>query len=85
VKNKTNMITRNYKIEISKLSDEDGGGFLATVPTLPGCMSDGETEEEALTNVKDAIEAWIETAQELGRSIPQEDIVAIVITKYYTV
>lgn len=85
MKNKTNMITRNYKIEISKLSDEDGGGFLATVPILPGCMSDGETEEEALTNVKDAIEAWIETAQELGRSIPQEDIVAIVITKYYTV
>ena len=37
-------------------------------------MSDGESEEEALINVKDAIEAWIETAQELGRSIPKEDI-----------
>lgn len=74
MKNKTNKIIRNYKIEIIKLSDEDGGGFLATVPTLPGCMSDGESEEEALINVKDAIEAWIETAQELGRSIPKEDI-----------
>lgn len=63
----------NYKIEISKLSEEDGGGFLATVPALPGCMSDGETQEEALVNVKDAIKCWIETANELGREVPLED------------
>jgi predicted RNase H-like HicB family nuclease len=49
---------------------EDGGGFLATVPDLPGCMSDGETPEEAVTNVQDAILAWIEAARELGREIP---------------
>ncbi|WP_352404910.1 type II toxin-antitoxin system HicB family antitoxin [Sporanaerobacter acetigenes] len=41
----------NYKIEIMNLSDGDGGGFLAIVPSLPGCMSDGETREEALENV----------------------------------
>lgn len=67
------FMERNYRIEISKLSDEDGGGFLATVPALPGCMSDGETQEEALINVKDAIKCWIETAEEIGREIPCED------------
>jgi antitoxin HicB len=40
---------------IEPLSEEDGGGFLATVAELPGCMSDGETRAEALANVEDAI------------------------------
>jgi antitoxin HicB len=48
----------------------DGGGFLATVPDLPGCMSDGETPQEALAGVQDAIVCWIEEARELGRAIP---------------
>lgn len=59
-----------YPVLISPLSIEEGGGFLATVPDLPGCMSDGETPEEAVTNVQDAILAWIEAAKELGRAIP---------------
>jgi predicted RNase H-like HicB family nuclease len=40
------------------------------VPDLTGCMSGGETPEEAVTNVQDAILAWIEAARELGREIP---------------
>lgn len=59
-----------YQIRIVKLSEEDGSGYLATVPELPGCMSDGETYEEALKNVQDAIEAWIETAEHRGQKIP---------------
>jgi predicted RNase H-like HicB family nuclease len=59
-----------YKIVIEPLSEEDGGGFLATVPDLPGCMSDGETEFEAIQNVHDAIACWIEAADENGRAIP---------------
>jgi predicted RNase H-like HicB family nuclease len=59
-----------YPVLISPLSAEDGGGFLATVPDLPGCMSDGETPEEAVTNVQDAILTWIEAAHELGRQVP---------------
>lgn len=59
-----------YPVLISPLSVEDGGGFLATVPDLPGCMSDGETPQEAITNVQDAIAAWIEGARELGRDVP---------------
>lgn len=66
-------MNNNYKIEIIELSEEDGGGFLAQVPKLPGCISDGETHSEAIENVKDAIQCWIETAKELGRPIPGPD------------
>jgi antitoxin HicB len=62
---------RGYAIVIESLSAEDGGGFVATVPDLPGCMSDGETPQEALANVDDAIRTWIEAAQDLGHSIPE--------------
>ena len=65
------MTQLRYAILIEPLSDEDGGGFLATVPDLPGCMSDGDTPEEALVNVQDAILAWLEAAEEMGRPIPQ--------------
>ena len=45
--------------------------FIVDVPELPGCMADGETYEDALANAKHVIEAWIETAQSLGRPIPE--------------
>ena len=60
----------DYPVLIEPLPAEDGGGYLATVPDLPGCMSDGETRELAARNVGDAIAAWIEEAQALGRAIP---------------
>jgi predicted RNase H-like HicB family nuclease len=60
-----------YKIVIEPLSEADGGGFLATVPELPGCVSDGETRVEALRNVEDAIATWIHSARKLGRTIPK--------------
>ncbi len=59
-----------YAILIAPLSDEDGGGFAATVPDLPGCMSDGDTPEQAVTNVRDAIAMWIEAATDMGRDVP---------------
>lgn len=64
------MNARDYLIQIRPLSPEDGGGFLAVAPDLPGCMSDGASPEEALRNGYDAIACWIEAAVELGRSIP---------------
>jgi antitoxin HicB len=64
------MIRLEYTVVIEPLSDEDGGGFLARVPELQGCMSDGETPQEAISNVLDAIEAWKEAARDLGRDIP---------------
>jgi len=64
------MSARDYEIHIRPLSEEDGGGYLATVPELPGCMSDGETPQEALENVLDAVNCWIEGAREMGRVVP---------------
>ena len=60
----------HYTILVEPLSVEDGGGFLATVPELPGCMSDGGNEFEAIQNVQDAIDCWIEAAVEAKRPIP---------------
>ena len=68
------MADLKYTVVISPLSAEDGGGFLATVPDLPGCMSDGETPEEAIANVGDAIAVWIEGAREMGRDVPAPSI-----------
>jgi antitoxin HicB len=59
-----------YPVMIEPLPQEDGGGFLASVPDLPGCMSDGGTPEEALANVRDAIDEWIQEAKALGRAVP---------------
>ena len=64
------MAKLDYRVVIEPLSQDDGGGFFATVPDLPGCMSDGATPRDALWNVQDAIEAWIEMAHELGHAVP---------------
>lgn len=63
-------MTLEYAVRIERLSEEDGGGYLALVPDLPGCMSDGETPEEALRNVQEAITSWIEAAKEWRRDVP---------------
>jgi predicted RNase H-like HicB family nuclease len=50
-------------------SDEDQS-FIADVPELPGCMAHGGTYEQALSNIKDAMDLWIETAKEFDDPIP---------------
>jgi predicted RNase H-like HicB family nuclease len=65
------MRTIDYAVLIEPLSDEDGGGFLATAPDLPGCMSDGDTREAAARNIEDAIACWLEEARAIGRDIPE--------------
>jgi predicted RNase H-like HicB family nuclease len=64
------MTRLDYPVLIEPLSAEDGGGFMATAPDLPGCMSDGETPEEALANVRAAIQDWLDAARDLGREAP---------------
>jgi len=59
-----------YPFTVRHLSEEEGGGYLAEALDLTGCMADGETIEEAVHNLEDAIHSWIKTAQELGRPIP---------------
>lgn len=68
------MTRLDYPVLIEPLPPEEGGGFLATVPDLPGCMSDGESAEDALSNVKAAIAEWIEEARVLGRTIPPPSV-----------
>lgn len=58
------------KYEIIIYWSEPDQSFIAEVPELPGCMADGPSQEEALKNVVVISEQWIETARELGRSIP---------------
>jgi predicted RNase H-like HicB family nuclease len=59
----------NYEIVIY-WSDEDGV-FVAEVPELPGCAAHGDSHEAALANVKEAMQLWIDTANEFGDPIPQ--------------
>jgi antitoxin HicB len=59
-----------YPFTMRHLSKEEGGGYLIEFPDLPGCMSDGESIDEAIENGKDAIQTWIETAKEMNRPIP---------------
>ena len=58
-----------YTIEI--FYSEEDEGYIAVVPELPGCSAFGETEEEALKEIKTAIELWIEAAKKEGREIPK--------------
>ncbi len=61
----------DYRITLRALSEEEGGGWLAEIPELPGCMSDGETTQEALENLQDAKETWLEMAKETNMRIPE--------------
>jgi predicted RNase H-like HicB family nuclease len=54
----------------------EDGYFVAEVPSLPGCISQGKTREEAVSNIKEAIGLYIDVLREQGRPIP-EDLPAI--------
>jgi antitoxin HicB len=60
-----------YPILVVELSADDGGGFAAYAPDLHGCMSDGETPEQAFANGQQAAMEWVEYALELGREVPK--------------
>jgi len=52
----------NYPFLLRKLTEKEGGGFLIEFPDLPGCISDGNTSEEAIENGRDAVKCWLEAA-----------------------
>ena len=68
---KTIMEKLMYPFMTRVLLPEEGGGYLIEFPDLPGCMSDGETLEDAIENGKDALQCWIEAAAENGQEIPE--------------
>ncbi|MBF0109186.1 MAG: type II toxin-antitoxin system HicB family antitoxin [Magnetococcales bacterium] len=61
----------DYPFGIRPLSSNEGGGYLIEFPDLPGCMSDGETVEEAIANGKEIMLSWLAVAQDQGRAIPE--------------
>ena len=66
---------RKYRIEI--FYSEEDEGFIATAPELPGCSAFGETPEEALREIRTAIELWLEAAGKEGRKIPEPEKAAL--------
>lgn len=59
------------KYEVIIYWSEVDDAFIAEVPELPGCAADGQSYQTALANVEVVMQEWIETAQELGRPVPQ--------------
>jgi len=66
---KTMQADPRYEVIIYWSAEDDS--FIAEVPELPGCAADGPTYEAALANVRVIIDEWIETARQLGRTIPE--------------
>ena len=60
-----------HRYEIILYWSETDQSYIAEVPELPGCAADGATYQEALDNVAIVMDEWIQTAKELGRTIPE--------------
>jgi antitoxin HicB len=68
------MKTWDFKV---LLEPDQDGGYVVVCPSLPGCYSQGETVQEALANIREAIELCLEDLQELGEKIPDPSNVLI--------
>lgn len=60
------------------LEGESDGGFVVSVPVLPGCVSQGDTRDEALANIREAVELYVEDCRLAGDPAPEEDSVEYV-------
>lgn len=60
----------SYPVILRPLPEQEGGGWLAEAPDLPGCMSDGATPEEALREIQGAIACWVESAANHEKPVP---------------
>jgi len=61
----------DWKYEMIIYWSQEDHAYIVEVPELPGCMTDGQTYQQAVSNAEVIIGEWIETAKELGRSVPQ--------------
>jgi len=64
------MVRKYFKVIFEP---QEEGGFTVTVPALPGCISEGDTYDEALANIKEAIALYIESLQADGIPVPEEN------------
>lgn len=60
-----------YKYEVIMYWSSEDNSYIAEVPELAGCMADGETMAEALDNINTVMGEWIETAQMMGKDVPE--------------
>lgn len=61
----------HYKVVIEP---QEEGGFTAYIPSLPGCVTEGETYEEVVSNIKEALELYLETMKEKNQTIKSDDV-----------
>jgi predicted RNase H-like HicB family nuclease len=61
------------------LEPTDEGGFTALVPSLPGCISEGDTRDEALANIKEAIELYLEPEEDDLLTLPNAEVVELAV------
>ena len=76
MKTSRNKSLDQYQFTVRPLSKEEGGGYLVEYPDIPGCMSDGETIEEAIMNGREALLDCIEVFKESGGKIPKPTVEA---------
>jgi antitoxin HicB len=73
---RTNRYIEAYQFTVRPLSKDEGGGYLVEYPDIPGCMSDGDTIEEAIANGREALRDCIEVFKESGRRLPKPSVEA---------
>ncbi len=61
----------SYRFSVRPLAPEDGGGYLIEYPDLPGCLSDGDTPEEAIQNGRDAVLAYLRSCAQHSDPVPR--------------
>jgi predicted RNase H-like HicB family nuclease len=74
------MAKKYYKVIFEP---QEEGGYTVTVPSLPGCVSEGDTYDEALANIKEAITLYLESLQADGLPIPDENHLIVEIESPY--
>lgn len=67
-------LSLQYDIKLQQISAEDGGGWLARIDELEGCIADGESPDEAVKNIEDAKKDWIQFCIDKGMYIPEPEI-----------
>jgi antitoxin HicB len=65
------MVNCDYIVVVHELKEEDGGGFLAIAPDLPGCVGDGDDRAAAVADLEKAMAEWIDEAVRLNREVPK--------------
>ncbi len=58
--------------QVLLIPDRESGGYIVEVPSLPGCRSEGDTVKEALANVREAIDLYVDYLQSIGEEVPED-------------